>query len=804
MQRIFAGSLLILFVLCGPGAPGPEGAAVRGARADAADPADWSVALSTRLVYDVVWSNGRIWSAVDPGGVLVYDPATREFESFSSADGLGSNRIQCLAVNDAGEIWVGSADAGITRIYPDGRTRYLTALPDQLDVRAIAFSGDDAYYGGPRGGGRIVSGLPERTFTRDNGLVDEDVRAVCARDRKAWFGTAGGVSEFDVLANGLVTRNDGLSDLDVRSVAVAGGRVYAGTASRLFVLNESGPGQPVWEPVSPALDVEIVDLSGRGDRLAVLGPDRRVWWRDAIGAPWSAVQAGEPGQRFLALTLDDGGGIRLGGRRFDPAPIGNDVTPLFADLAGGQSPYYRQLYGTQFYGLGVDRQGGAWVGAFPVDGAVSHWRADGTIVSYTAEETGNAIDGFNDDGWFENLKIDLFEATDGAIWVSAFQEGITRMVPSADGDPAGATYQHITRDNSPLLMNRVVSMGEDPHGNIWFCAAGEIVSGDFNAGVDVLTDPANPYAAASWVHIRPSGSPLAGEGLNRISFEGDRVAWLTIRDVGIQRFVYGDGSGFDPARVSDPGSWRTITALPETRPDNLQKAMQVAIGPSGRHWVATDGAGLFAFDYTSGAINLARRYRADSFGSRLLSDNVVSVAVDATGAAWAVTSLGLNRIVEDGFDATSDAYTDLQNFVDFGLGQTYSDRILRPLAGGEPVVAQVSGAAPRLFLVSARGMTQVDLSESGTGPGPSGGPRFALYPNPVRAGEELVLDGFVGEATVEIYDLQGRPLRRTTARPGEVVWRLQTLSGNPVANGLYIVRFVQDGKSSTRTLAVER
>jgi len=98
----------------------------------------------------------------------------------------------------------------------------------------------------------------------------------------------------------------------------------------------------------------------------------------------------------------------------------------------------------------------------------------------------------------------------------------------------------------------------------------------------------------------------------------------------------------------------------------------------------------------------------------------------------------------------------------------------------------------------------VDLSGGGGGVGPDDGPTFALYPNPVRAGEELVVEGFEGEAEIEIYDLQGRLLRNTTATAGESIWRLETLSGEPVANGMYMVRVIQAGQSSVRLLAVER
>lgn len=791
---LFLGTFLLVLVSAPPAVLG-----------DAGDPQDWSIATPTRGVLDVTWSGGLVYGAVDLGGLLLYDPSTNSVTPFTTVDGLGSNRAQCVETNPDGEVWVGTADAGITRIFPDGSARFLTALPDQLDVRALAFSGANAWYGGPNGGGRIVNGLPERSFRLEDGLVDEDVRAVTARGSRAWFGTAGGISEFDIQANDLVTRNQGLGDLDVRAMAVAAGVVYVGTATGLYQMNESGP-LPVWEPVSPPLAVEIVDLAARGDQLVVVGPNRNVWTRANPADSWTQRQLGVADYRVTSAAIDETGQVFFGGRRVDFTPIGTDVTPLFIDLQDNESPRYRQLEGSQFFGLGTDREGGAWIGSYPPNGGgISHWRADGQVVAYFDEESGPDEGPYNNDGWLRNLKIDVMETRDGNVWVSAFQKGLTRMTPSVDGDPAGAAYLHVTEFNSDIGMNRVYSMGEDPHGNLWFCAAGEVIAGDFNAGVDILLDPDDPYNDANWVHIRANNSLLAGDGFYDITFEGDRVVWFTVRGVGLQRFVYGNGSGFDPATLNNSASWRTIRALPETAQDNLGGVRQLAVGTNGRYWVATKGQGVFSFTYTTGPISGARQYRTDSFGVRLLSDDALSVAVDGFGDTWVATEVGLNRIREGGDDPGVAAFADLQNFLSYDLGGNYSFQILRPLPGGVPVTLEVSDAGPWLFTASGRGLSRVDLTPGEAPPVEGDGPGFSVYPNPVRAGDdEVILGGFEGNVRVEIYDLQGRAIRTTTVRAGQRVWGLKTLSGDPVANGMYLVRVIQDGKSSTRVLAVER
>mgnify|MGYP001549707509 CR=1 FL=1 len=113
--------------------------------ADADDPGAWSIATAARGVFDVTWSDGLVFGAADRGGLLLYDPVTGSLTPFTTADGLGSNRTQCVETSPDGEVWVGTKDTGITRIFPDRSARYLTALPDQLDVRALAFAGANAW-----------------------------------------------------------------------------------------------------------------------------------------------------------------------------------------------------------------------------------------------------------------------------------------------------------------------------------------------------------------------------------------------------------------------------------------------------------------------------------------------------------------------------------------------------------------------------------------------------------------------------------------------------------------------------------
>lgn len=58
--------------------------------------------------------DGRLWTSVGGTGVQRYDPATRQWQTFTPADGLTSASVEVLFVDQAGALWVGT-EAGLSR-----------------------------------------------------------------------------------------------------------------------------------------------------------------------------------------------------------------------------------------------------------------------------------------------------------------------------------------------------------------------------------------------------------------------------------------------------------------------------------------------------------------------------------------------------------------------------------------------------------------------------------------------------------------------------------------------------------------
>ena len=110
----------------------------------------------------------RIWVAVEGAGIAILDPQRRRFTRLRKDDGLGSDEVWSLAVQGEA-VWVGTYDAGITRIDGDGRMRRQaqpeglpsdTVLALAVDAAGTAWAGTDAGLARWTGARWVVEALP--------------------------------------------------------------------------------------------------------------------------------------------------------------------------------------------------------------------------------------------------------------------------------------------------------------------------------------------------------------------------------------------------------------------------------------------------------------------------------------------------------------------------------------------------------------------------------------------------------------------------------------------------------------------
>ncbi len=766
------------------------------AMADLRDPAAWNVLITQEGIGDsAVWGD-LIAAADDGGGLFFFDPGALSLESVTTREGLTSNRVSGFAVDDGGDLWIATRGGGIVRMAPDRSVRSVVQLVD-LDVTAVSADGQFVYYGTSDGAGFISSGSPAATFTEEDGLVDDNVVAVAARDGVAWFGTPVGVSSFSRAGNVLVTRNDGLAaapDRQVRDILATARGVFVATATDVYLFDDN---TETWILAAAGLAEPVLSLSELGNDILALGEGSRAFRLPDGATTWTTLALDTTNRDFQTVVGGPDGQVWYGGSLLNPQAMRNDPRAMLWREGLAEPVAARGLFGDGPRGVAPDGEGGFWIGTFPIRGGLTHWRSDGELVAYNLQDEGDGI------GWGSSgPKIAVLRASNGDVWVSDLGNGVTRMRPHPSDDPALAEYLDFDAAQGLLRANSVLRMSEDSNGRIWFANNGGGADLVIDKGIDILLDQDNPLDANSWLKMTTGNSMLASDEIKGIDFQGDTVVWISGTGGGVQRFLHDGFQGTGSQRESSfqvGARWDTLTDVGGT---NLTDPRGVAVTNTGLIWAASNGSGLVRFRYNVGGTpDQILRVRETSFGPSLLSGQVRDLVLDSSNDLWAVTDAGLNRVVEDAVDLRVDSWTDFVAFESRNLNFEF----ISPMPGSNAQTLAYDPASNRLVVATQTGAAV--LSIGALAPAPAEALEFSLYPNPYRGDStRLRVTGFTGLADVEIYNLSGvLMVSRPMVRPDEgSIWDTRTLNDELAASGLYLVRLIQNGFSATRVLAIER
>jgi peptide/nickel transport system permease protein len=187
-----------------------------------------------------VWGRGSrpVWVGTDQGAGLYNG---RTWTTVTPADGLAGQEVRAIWGDDRQTFWFGT-EGGLSRLDGDTWTTFTSAdgLPSD-NVLALWGDGEDTLWVGTDGGLTRFDGESWVTFTTDDGLVSEQINVIRGDDAFAageggvlWVGTKDGASVFDGQAWTTYTAADGLASDDVRAIwQDTSGNLWLGTADGL-------------------------------------------------------------------------------------------------------------------------------------------------------------------------------------------------------------------------------------------------------------------------------------------------------------------------------------------------------------------------------------------------------------------------------------------------------------------------------------------------------------------------------------------------------------------------------------------
>lgn len=274
-----------------------------------------------------------------------------------SLSGLPGGDVQTLAVDDAGNVYAGTAAGGISRL--ETKAKAWSALPSlSSPVRTLALAGHTLVAGTASG---VYARQGAGGWTELAGLPNTDVRAVVADEQGGiTAATAGGVFRWLASTHAWTALEGGALEADAVNALLldAGGALHAGAAGRgLCSWNDD---DETWTALDTGVSNDVVALARGG----VEG----VW----IGAADRSVVTAKDEPRTLSLTRT----------RLFSAPL-SDPT-LFSALSQGTVPSsLASLFGAHGIKLGDE------LSTSPTTAAGSWQIADGGTL-YVVVRTGSS------------------------------------------------------------------------------------------------------------------------------------------------------------------------------------------------------------------------------------------------------------------------------------------------------------------------------------------------------------------------------------------------------------------------------
>lgn len=751
----------------------------------------WTSYLNVNDIRGLAATEEGIWCAT-AGGALFYDPATGEMEvHHRSADGLASDSLVAVTVDEAGLLAFGTAAAGVAFYDPHYETWYAeNSLTWPLGSDQIRFIRQETAWQivGSQGGFVARRDGEVKRICQEGldicGLSSWDVRAGLYHEGYLWFGThpgaesVGGVCRlnYDDEENPLGvwdTLNTDLSDPAVTDLEIFGGELFCATESGIDVWNGSA-----WESrrggITSGVTVSDLHAGASGLYAAVssgnsnggifaYNPDAQNWSR--VGTVTNE-QARE--HFYVQCVLEAHGTLWAGTSQTyaSRAYLTEEEEGLW-ELVGEEwvqrrhdGPHYVSYY----WDVVADDAGRVYASA----AGSNRWH----IARYdpALEPAWKIFSKFNtemSDAWPLELRLG-----DGQVWVG-------RCCCGSPGGNCRLDVWDLATDaieSYPEIYN-IWDSAEDAWGNFWFGSFYEapeenpdVVHGLFHWRRDVDPPVITQYTVES------TGAELQSDGISALAAEGNSL-WIGYPGKGLSRLrLADDGSGPWPF-----GNAWTHYDADDTGSSLVGNQIRALASPGdGVIWIGTD-SGL--------SIRDAGQWRTLGTASGLPGSQIADILFTSDGAAWvAIVGQGVTRITRK-----SNGAFEFETFTEPDITYRYPAALAAGPQGTDVWVATRWGLSHFVPSSSIAVRRQEGLPIYPNPFNPRCGQAAAFVELPGRIHHGVIVDPS-GRVVAELDDIGA-------TEPYEF-WDGRDLDGEFVAPGLYIVRVATPQGYLTGQLAV--
>jgi serine/threonine protein kinase/ligand-binding sensor domain-containing protein len=566
-------------------------------------PAGWTNYNNGNFVLALARHDDTLWAGGD-GGLVRWDLAEGTYSKLGQADGLASNRITDLLVDEAGVLWI-ATDAGINR--DDGQTMTTYDEADGLDaswIQALFLDQAGGLWAGSRDGDRGLNyydgqswgppPIPPLPLESPNVQVldgnEQDGLVVGLEDQ--------GLAHFDGETWRVLTSDDGLPGDGVLDALLTDDALWASFDLGVARLDlEMGVQQIVTHTnvyaIHQATDGQL--WFGGEWRTIRFDPDSGDWqtfetspgplpaWlvtdivEDENGL-WFATYGGGAafydGSRWQTWATEE----EVGGNRIEAIRQDRSGVLWFTHPGSGLSRYEPGSNTWQVFG---QAQGALdWPAPPAIDGDGNLWLGDyGALLRYDGQ------------GWQrltapELADVEVYDVENGPGGVQwlVTDGGLLRH------DPAGEEWTPFTAADHPIVED-IWSLLAASDGSLWLGGEAGVVHYDGTAwrtpdasgtAPQMIDDLAEAPDGSLWMAADGQLVQLAADRWYSLAWPSD--GWLDRVAVGPDGRVWAGGEGlgrYDPAS----GDWQLFTPA-DGLVHRLVEAIQVT--PGGVVWIGTE------------------------------------------------------------------------------------------------------------------------------------------------------------------------------------------------------------------------
>ena len=689
----------------------------------------WTAYTSMRDIRDLLVTPDAVW-AITTGGVLRFDPQTRNYTRYTRLDGLAGNQISSAAADSRGHLWFGTDHQGLSRFRPETDSFDTPFLEFQdLDIKALTASGDRVFVGTDRGVSVFLTDKDEvKENYRQLGKLpkDTEVNALSVFAGKLWAGTSGGLAWAELSSPNLQDPDSWASTGigSVRDFLIFADTLYCSTVHGIWQIAADGKRPTLDHSAANFVDLDVFQgrvtaASADGILTQRLGPN--TWEADST----NAVGVRAIAQVDTALWMATDFGLQV---------IGGDSPPPTRDPAANF-----------FYEIAMSSAGELWIATVPKDNIppFGAYQFDGTDWTVHDRTRGLPSD------FVSTVEIDVADQ----VWVGTWGKGM------AVRDAAG-TWQPLNQTNS-VLRGCCGSAGFVVISDVLRDAEGLMWVANVQVGLAVMD---GFPASRSHLYEQSALGMAPGRDIGELSIDPNGLKWISTP---VDGFVLFDDGG-TPFAAGDEFA-QGFNGLSESRLTS-DRTSDILADRSGRIWVGTDnGLNMMRGIYSRSE----RSFRVDAWqvyntANGLPSNSITALEEDTSGRIWVGTETGLVQIAPGGevaFTLTA---------ANSGLIDNRINSLFFDADSGELWIGTLDG------LSRLRVERGADPDEIAT----------AVYPNPFVIGARhaaLTFPGLPLGAALDIFAVDGRLVRHIEGEPGQgtILWDGQNDAGFLVASGLY-------------------